>query len=183
MAKRGYLLYLGLTSNPEAPAAKCWPSGTVTRGSYMSARPVFALLIGLILCGCHTTTHKIPGFVTLVEHYQEKTAVAAVQSLPQSTAVTALYQDAAQDAEIALALKDLRLLSLTPSPAHLLGIAKHHPVDNIQEKCGIRVLANPTLSSVSVFGSEQIAQMRQYAAEYNRRIFQACLPRVTIRAR
>lgn len=147
----------------------------------MSVRPIFALLIGLNLCGCHTTTHKIPGFVTLVEHYQATTTNAAVP--PQPLTVANLYQDAPQDAEIALALMDLRLLSLTPSPTHLLGIAKHHPVDSIQEKCGIRVLANPTLSSVSVFGSEQIAQMRQYAAEYNRRVFQACLPRVTIRAR
>lgn len=149
----------------------------------MSARSLLALFIVILLSGCHSTIAKLPGFGNAHEPQATSRSIFSTSTTnSHSMPITALYQTPAHDAKIALSVQDLRLLSLDTSPTQLLGVAQHHPIDKIQENCGIRVLPNPTINTLSTFASEQIQQMRLYITEYNRLVFQACLPKMTFRA-
>ena len=90
------------------------------------------------------------------------------------TTITDLYQSAPEDAKIASAVKDFRLLTFKDTQAHFPGIPDYHKIEKLKEECGARFLPGSGQLSDSKYINQQQEAMYLYAQSYNQLMLEAC---------
>ena len=122
------------------------------------------LFVGMTLTGCQDTDRIDPASLTP----QEREAVSALSWLRDA--------DAPRDAAQASAQGDTRLYALASRSPTLPGI----PLESTEQakaRCGTRTLPGSTDMVLGEVHLKLLQQARDYAADYNRLMLEACLGR------
>lgn len=91
-----------------------------------------------------------------------------------STAISELYSNWEKDADIAIAVKDFRLLTFSDTKNQAPGVLDFFALQDLQEHCGLRVLPGRSEFEQEDFQATQNRSMLRYAEQYNKLVFEAC---------
>lgn len=98
-----------------------------------------------------------------------------IQETPNSSAsVTALYNSPNEDAKIAAAVKDFRILAFANKATTAPGVPIRYKLTHLEQRCGLRYLPGTGNVIDASFDAKQRQKMAEYAARYNEIILPAC---------
>lgn len=128
---------------------------------------IISLLVS-ILSGCSLTDHSSSSNSSF------STASSTNHTNSSGTTISGLYQNAKEDAQIAISVKDFRLLTFKDTEASLPGVTDYFKISKLLARCGSRFLPGSGVLSESGFQNPQQKAMYQYAHHYNEIILKAC---------
>ncbi|MCY7294622.1 hypothetical protein [Alteromonas sp. a30] len=125
------------------------------------------MLCGVLLTACQNMPN------TLWMHQAETTAAEPSEE-NTSVTISDLYSTPAFDAQIALSVHDLRLLTFAQQTTLPPGVPARFKLDNVTKHCGLRALPSPAVSLDASFDARQRQTLLNYATQYNQVIISAC---------
>lgn len=91
-----------------------------------------------------------------------------------SASVTAIYDTPNEDAKIAVAVKDFRILTFADQAQTAPGVPIRYKLTQLEQRCGLRYLPGTGNIIDASFDAKQRQKMTEYATHYNKIILPAC---------
>ena len=117
----------------------------------------------LSLSGCEITSESSWVSVDSTEQNEQSPAT-----------VTSLYSTPAQDANIAAAVKDFRILAFANKSTTAPGIPSNYKLTQLEQRCGLRFLPGTGDVIDGSYDARQQQKIYDYAVRYNQVILAAC---------
>lgn len=107
-------------------------------------------------------------------HPPQPKPVAPIEVEPTSLPISNLYNNPALDAEIALAVKDYRILALAGENTLPPGVPQRIKLANLSKFCGLRTLPSLGVVVDDRIDTKQRERFFNYAQQYNQFVLAAC---------